>query len=215
MVLFTSGSLLTWEKSPSTSPGISPGICLLSTINKLYPLIFYRHYTMAEYAFFMQKSDRWRKDMAPLWENLNICPQLCQLKLPCHTQAELSSLNSLKVWEEGQKPCHDIAFLLVWVENTMGDRCYGLSIVWADPSQVRTASMEEVVENLTACTSSGTDWLYTLVCLHEGHLPHATPQGGALGHPTSERGGGSPLWADQPTWKSANTLPPAPKSSTP
>ena len=33
-----------------------PGICLLSTFNKLYPFIFYRHYTMAEYAFFVQKS---------------------------------------------------------------------------------------------------------------------------------------------------------------
>ena len=31
---------------------------------------------MAEYAFFVQKADWWRKDMAPLWGNLNICPQL-------------------------------------------------------------------------------------------------------------------------------------------
>ena len=33
--------------------------------------------------------------------------------------------------------------------------------------------MEEAVGKLTACTSSGTDWPYTLVWLHEGtcHLP--------------------------------------------
>ena len=53
-------------ESPSTSPGISPRYCLLSTFNELYPFIFYRHYTMAEYAFFMQKADQWRKDMVPL-----------------------------------------------------------------------------------------------------------------------------------------------------
>ena len=53
-----------------------PGICLLSTFNELYPFIFYRHYTMAEYAFFVQKADWWRKDTAPLWGNLNICPPL-------------------------------------------------------------------------------------------------------------------------------------------
>ena len=32
-----------------------------------------------------------------------------------------------------------------------------------------------------------------------GHLPCTTPQGWALGHPTSERNQGHPWWADQPT----------------
>ena len=135
------------------------GICLLSTFNKLYPFIFNRHYTVAEYAFFVQKVDRWRKDMASLWGNLNICPQLHWLQLPCHMQEELSSLNSLKVWGKAQKPHHDIIFLLVQVENAMGDRHYGISIVWANPSQVRAASMEDVVKKLTACSSSGANCL--------------------------------------------------------
>ena len=175
------------------------GICLLSTFNKLYPFILYIHYTMAEYAFFTQKADRWRKDMAPLWGNLNICPQLHWLKLCCHSQAELSSLNGLKVWGEEQKSHHDITFLLVWVGNTMGDRHYGVSIVWADPSQVRAASMEEAVGKLTACTSSGPDWPYALVWLHEGTCHTSLPKGWAHGHPTSQRSRGHPLWADQPT----------------
>ena len=119
--------------------------------------------------------------MAPLWGNLNICPQLHQLQLPCHTQVELSSLSSLKVWREVQKPHHDIAYLLVQVENTMGDRHYGISIVWANPNQVRAASMEEVVKKLTTCTSSGTDWPYALAQLHKGthHVP--LPKEGHLG----------------------------------
>ena len=33
----------------------------------------------------------------------------------------------------------------------------------------------------------------------QGPLPHTTPQEWAPRHPTSERGGGDPLWADQPT----------------
>ena len=81
----------------------------------------------------------------------------------------------------------------------MGDRHYGLSIVWLDPSQVRAASMKEVVGKLSACTSSGTNWPYALVWLHKGTC-HAPPPKEGTWHPTSERGGGNPLWADQPTW---------------
>ena len=128
---------------------------------------------MTEYAFFMEKVDRWGKDMASLWGNLNICPQLHQLQHPCHTQAELSSISSFKVWGEVQKPCCDIAYLLVWVENATGDRHYGISIVWVNPNEVRAASMEEAVEKLTACTSSETNWPYALAQLYEGtcHVP--------------------------------------------
>ena len=95
--------------------------------------------------------------MASLWGNLNICPQLHQLKLPCHTWVELSSISSLKVWGDIQKPHYDIAYLLVWVENAMRDRHYSISIVWVNPNQVRAATMEEVVEKLTACLSSETN----------------------------------------------------------
>ena len=126
--------------------------------------------------------------MASMWENLNICPQLHWLKLLCHTQAELSSISSLKVWGDVQKPHHDIAYLLIWVENTMKDRHFGISIVWVNPNQVRAATMEEAVKKLTACTFSGTDWPYALAQLYEGpcHVPlhkdghlGILPQGGA------------------------------------
>ena len=117
--------------------------------------------------------------MASLWGNLNICPQLHWLQLLCHSQVELSSLNSLSLGG-GTKTHHNIAFLLVQVEKAIGDRHYGLSIIWADPSQVRAASMEEAVGKLTACTSSGTDWPYTLVWLHEGTCHALLPKEGHL-----------------------------------
>ena len=111
--------------------------------------------------------------MASLWGILNIYPQLYWLELPCHSQAELFSISSLKVWVNMQKPHCNIAFLLVWVENTMKDRHYGISLVWVNPNQVRAATMKEAVGKLTACTSSGTNWPYALAWLYEG--PHNTP----------------------------------------
>ena len=98
-------------------------------------------------SFFAEKVDRWGKDMASLWENFNICPQLHWLELPCHSQEELFSKRSLKVWGDAQKPHPDIAYLLVWVEDTKRDRCYGISLVWVHPNEVRVATMKEVVEN--------------------------------------------------------------------
>ena len=128
---------------------------------------------MTEYAFFAGKADRWGKDMASLWGNLNICPHIYWLELPCHSQVELFSISSLKVRGNIQKTHSDIAYLLVWVENAMRDRHYGISLVWVNPNQVRVAIMEEVVEKLTAYTSSGTDWPYALAKLCEDpcHAP--------------------------------------------
>ena len=82
---------------------LPPGIfacCLLLTTVALH---FYRCYTMTEYAFFTGKVDRWGKDMASVWGNLNICPSLYWLELPCHPQVELFSISSLKVWGECTK----------------------------------------------------------------------------------------------------------------
>ena len=119
---------------------------------------------MTEYAFFAEKEDRWGKDMASLWGNFNICPKLHQLELPCHSQVELFSISRLKVWRECTKPhCHDIAFLLVQVENTKKDRHYGISLLWVHPNQFRAATMEETVKKFTAYTSRGANWHYALV----------------------------------------------------
>ena len=116
------------------------------------------------------------------------------------SQAELSSLNSLRAWGERQQSCHDIAFLsvLTWEEAT-GDRKCGLSTVWVGRSQARVPSMEKVVGKQTAWASSGPNWPYTLVQLHEGthHAPlHKEGHLGIL----PQRG-----WKRLPAGKSANS----------
>ena len=132
--------------------------------------------------------------MALMWGDINICPSLQWFQIPSLSQAELSSLNGLRAWGKRQKFYHDIAFLLVLAEEeATGDRKYGLLTIWVNPSQARVPSMEEVVGKLTAWASSGPNWPYTLVWLHEGTLSCTTPQGGALGHPTSKRGRGNSL----------------------
>ena len=119
--------------------------------------------------------------MALMWGDIYICPLLHWFQLPCHSQAELSSLNGVKVWGR-EKPHHDIAFLLVQrEEEATGDRNYGLLLIWVNPSQARVPSMQEAVEKLTAWASSGLNCPYALVQLHEGTCHVPLPKEGHLG----------------------------------
>ena len=137
---------------------------------------------MTEYAFFLQKVDHWRKDMALMWGDINICPSLHWFQIPSLSQVEMSSLNGLKALRERQKSCYDITFLLVLTrEEATGDRKYGLLTVWVNPSQARVPSMEEAVGKLTTWISSGPNWPYTLVQLHKGTHHAPLPKEGHLG----------------------------------
>ena len=119
--------------------------------------------------------------MASLWGNFNVCPQLDHLGLPGHSPAELISVSSFKVWGNTWEPCHNIAYLLVHLGNTTEDRQYGVSLVWVNPNQTRTSTMEEAVEKLGACPSSGTNWPYALAQLYEGSGHAPLPKGKHLG----------------------------------
>ena len=120
--------------------------------------------------------------MALLWGSLTIYPPLQQFHISSLTPADLSSLTSFNAWEEKQKICHNITFLLVLdEEEATGDRKYGLSTIWVNPCQARVCSMEEAVGELTAWVSSGPDWPYALVQLHEDTCHAPLPKEGHLG----------------------------------
>ena len=98
------------------------------------PQVFVCYHMMMYYAFFSLGSDRWGKDLAPLWGHLTICPPLQQFQLPSITQLELSSMMSLKAWGEKQKVHHNITYLLVLAkEEVTRDRRYGLLTIWVNP----------------------------------------------------------------------------------
>ena len=106
---------------------------------------------MAEYAFFLQKADQWIKDMGLMWGDINICPLLPWFQLPCHSQAEQSSLNGLKAWGRDKNSAMTSLSCWHWQRRRLqGGRNYGLFTVWVNPSQARVPSMEEAVGKLTA-----------------------------------------------------------------
>ena len=52
-----------------------------------------------EFAFFSNWVERWKRDLATLWGNFDICPHLNHLELPSHSPAELISVSSFKSGE--------------------------------------------------------------------------------------------------------------------
>ena len=169
------------QESPGTPPGISPRY--LPTI---YPLIIdfsclYRDCMMTKFAFFASKAERWGKDMMPLWENLNTCPHLNYLELPCHTSGELLSITSLKIRGDAQEPHNDVAYLLVHTGDASEAQNYSMSLVWVSLHQVQASTMEEAVGTLSAYISSGPDWPYALTQLYKGSSHTPLPRDNHLG----------------------------------
>ena len=137
---------------------------------------------MTDYAFFTQGSDRWGKDLTSLLGHLTICPPVQQFHISSITQLELSSLTSLKAWEEKKKAHNDITFLLVLAEEeATGGRRYGLLTICMNPCKPRVHSTEEVVRELTTWVSSGPNWPYALVWLNKDTCHAPLPKVGHLG----------------------------------
>ena len=85
---------------------------------------------MTEFAFFLNRAERWKKDFVTLWGNLDICLHLDHLELPSHSPVELTSVSWFKVWENIWAPHHDMAYFLVHLGNTIEGIQYGVSLLW-------------------------------------------------------------------------------------
>ena len=59
-----------------------------------------------------------------------------------------------------------MAYLLVHTRDASGAGSYGLALVWISPHQAQVSMMEEALGTLSACISSGPDWLYVLAQLY-------------------------------------------------
>ena len=181
MVLFTSGSSLTWGNLQVLCMASPPKVftCyLFLTINFSH---LYRDSMMSEFAFFASKEDRWRNNMRALWGNLSICPHLDHLELPYHTLGKLLSISHLKVWGNTQEPHNDMAYLLVCTEDASETESYGMALVWISPHQARASTMEEALGTLSACISSGPNWPYLVAQLYEGSNDTPLPKDKHLG----------------------------------
>ena len=182
MVLFTSRSLLTWGKPLDPSSGFSPKY--LSTLYSQLttpPFLLQTSYNDRVHFLFTGGRQMEKRDGYNLGEYQHLpLTVMVSYSLPYPSGTVLPE--QPQGLGERQKVCHDIAFPLVLAkEEATGDRKYGLLTIWVNPCLVKVLSMEEAVGKLTTWVSSGPNWSYPLVQLHEGihHVP--LPKEGHLG----------------------------------
>ena len=133
---------------------------------------------MCDYAFFSKDPSQWDEAYQSLWGCHNICPILEQFHIVQVTQTELSSLTHSFAWDELERLCSDMAFLLILPkEGITGERVYWLAMVWV---HARVSIIEDMAKKLILLTSAGPNWSYIFVWFNgdahymplpkEGHL---------------------------------------------
>ena len=140
---------------------------------------------MCDYTFFYKDPSQWDESYQSSWGCHDICPLLKQFHITQVTQPMLSSLTHLHAWGDIERFHSDMAFLLILPKGgVVGERVYGLTMVWIHPCQVRVPTLDEGVRKLSLLASSGSNWSYAFVCFNgdahhvplpkEGHLSAIT-----------------------------------------
>ena len=88
-------------------------------------------------------------------------------------QAQLNALSHVGAWGDLEKPQWDMAFLLVVPGITIEcERVFGITTVWAHPTQAHFETLEEVAHTLVLLADIGMDWPYAFMWLNDA-ISHA------------------------------------------
>ena len=129
---------------------------------------------MSDYTFLSKDPGHWGESYQSLWGCHDICPLLQWFHIAQVTQSELTSLIHLKVWDDAERFCSDVTFLLVLPkEGVAEERVYRLTIVWVHPYQARVSTLDSTAEQLAQLASTGPNWPHALVQLNgdASHVP--------------------------------------------
>ena len=153
MVLFTSGSLLTWGNLHVLHLASPPGIYPPSTLNNWLLTSFQRLHDDRICILCQQGRKVGQGHDASIGKSQYLLPPELP-GTPVSYLWETSFYQQPKNLGDAQEPCNDMAYLLDCTGDALEVQNYGMSLVWISPHQVQVSTMEEAVETLSTYISS-------------------------------------------------------------
>ena len=90
------------------------------------------------------------------------------------TQAQLVTFSQAGAWGEAEKPCWDMAFMLIVPSTDTGcELVFSLTAMWTHPHQACLYTLGEAACKLLLLADDGPDWPYTFVWMNNTmfHVP--------------------------------------------
>ena len=182
MVLFTSGSLLTWGKPLDASSGISPRY--MSTLYSQLitsPFLLQTSYNDRVCFLFTWGRQMEKRDGSNVGEYQHLpLTAMVSYSLPYPIRTVLPEQPQGLGGEAAGLPWHHLPVGISQGGSYRGQELWSIDHL-GKPCQARVPSMEEAVGKLTAWVSSGPNLPYALVQLHEDTCHAPLPKEGHLG----------------------------------
>ena len=91
---------------------------------------------MSEFSLLCADSALWDPTTSAMWGSLNFCPKVTQFQVCTITQGQLTALSWVGAWGDMEKPCQDMAFLLIAPILAIRSKLvFGLTAVWMHPTR--------------------------------------------------------------------------------
>ena len=129
---------------------------------------------MSKFSLLCADSAIWDPTTSTTCGFLKFCPENMQFRVCIITQGELATLFQAGALGHMEKPCQDMAFLLMAPSLAVGcEWVFRLTSVWMHPHQVHLPPLADVAQNQLLLADEGANWPYVYIRMNNAmdHMP--------------------------------------------
>ena len=129
---------------------------------------------MSKFSLLCIDSALWNPSTSATWGSLDFCPKVMQFCIHIITQGQLTALSHVGAWGDVEKPCQDMAFLLIAPHLAIGCKwVFGLTAMWLHPCQAHLPTLADAAWKLLLLANEGTNWPNAYIRMNDvvAHVP--------------------------------------------